>query len=703
MKKNFTFYLFNLFAFIVLSITTTHAQILAWDFTGNSGGESIVSATTKDANLLTSVISRGNGINPSDLQNAFSSKNFNVIGTFAEAVSNNEYLEFTISPESGYFVSLSTLDATFRRSGTGPDNFQWQYSLDAFATTGINIGSAINYTGTPSNGTQQLTIDLSSLAALQNIAYPNEITIRLFTWGATGSAGTFALGKSTTTNPNALAIGGTVSPFPVEVWRNGNLESVHSTIQQGIDAVNSGDIVKVSSGTYNEAVTIDADKGGIQLIGSVDGDGKPSSIINPGSLGDGISTNGATNLTVKNFEITGSTSRGIITKNADGVLLDNLNVHHNATDGIRVDKAINATVQNCISDFNRVGLIFYALGEVKDNVVSNAGYRGVFIVPGTDGGFTSGDVLVSGNTVYGNWTNHSFTEWRVGGIIYYDNGKVFNGNVTIENNTSYGNFGPGINVYKLNESETTGLTLKVSGNTVFGNKDALNRGVGDGIVLYLSNDVDVENNTVYENENAGIRISNDYHYNSYFPTSNNTLVGNFIYDNERGVYIQGNNSNKIAGIVINENSITNNTLAALEVSNNGAEDVNAECNWWGQASGPGSGDIVLSNGSSGIISAVPFLNEGNDNSGAPGFQPVPGVCSCPDGSVTNQNTGYIYCSIQEAIDSPDTEDGHMLIVSEGSFTENVNITKSLIVRGPNYQKNGNDSSRDTEAVIVGNA
>jgi hypothetical protein len=232
----------------------------------------------------------------------------------------------------------------------------------------------------------------------------------------------------------------------------------YSTIQADIDAALPGNEIQVSEGSYPEQVIIGAGLNGLKLIGVVDIDGKPTSVITPGVLGDGngIRAIGSNNLEIKNFEITGAVGTsgetrgwGILVGNSssssitDGVLIDNIYSHNNAADGIRVRNTINATVQNCTSVNNSDGITFYARGSILNNTIGNHTMRGIYVL--ASGGLTT----ISGNLVYNclNGGAISSSEGRVGGIIIYGSPSLY---VTVENNEIYENRGPGLLVYKVN-------------------------------------------------------------------------------------------------------------------------------------------------------------------------------------------------------------------------------------------------------------
>jgi hypothetical protein len=66
--------------------------------------------------------------------------------------------------------------------------------------------------------------------------------------------------------------------------------------------------------------------------------------------------------------------------------------------------------------------------------------------------------------------------------------------------------------------------------------------------------------------------------------------------------------------------------------------------------------------------------------------------------VTNTNTNAVFTTIQAAIDAPATLDNHTLVVSAGTYTEAINISKALTITGPNAGVPGT-TVRGTEAIL----
>lgn len=180
---------------LVFTGIVTSNKIVAFDPAGENGDQVIFNATTLDVNLQNSWLSRGAGINPAFLLAGFSSNDFVVGGNKADAISNDEYIQFQIESNPSYEIFLGFLDSKLRRSGTGPNAYQWQYSLDNFATAGVDLGAQFAYLTSENSGTVRPRIDMSALPALQSIQPGNPVTFRLYAWGATGDAGTFAVGR----------------------------------------------------------------------------------------------------------------------------------------------------------------------------------------------------------------------------------------------------------------------------------------------------------------------------------------------------------------------------------------------------------------------------------------------------------------------------------------------------------------------------
>ena len=127
-----------------------------------------------DPNVSASGIGRGPGLNGSSASNRYSSSGW----TTGASQDENDYLEFTLNPATGYKINFTSFEYTGQRSGTGPQNFALRSSIDGFAT---DIGTFI-VTGT--------TIDLSA-SRFQHISEP--VTFRIYGWNATAAGGTFSI------------------------------------------------------------------------------------------------------------------------------------------------------------------------------------------------------------------------------------------------------------------------------------------------------------------------------------------------------------------------------------------------------------------------------------------------------------------------------------------------------------------------------
>lgn len=195
-----------LVAALIISLfsISCYGQIAAWDFFGQNSPVKFA-ATTYNANLILSLdsITRGSGANSSSGTNSFRTQGFKDDGI---SVINTDYFQITLSPNAGYNLSLSTIDAKFAGTSgfylTPGVTSQFAYSLDG--TNFTLIGSPIQTTA--------LTlpqIDLTGISALQNIPFGTIVTLRYYASGQTTTGGWGFY--SSNTGSNGLAIGGTLA------------------------------------------------------------------------------------------------------------------------------------------------------------------------------------------------------------------------------------------------------------------------------------------------------------------------------------------------------------------------------------------------------------------------------------------------------------------------------------------------------------
>src|SRR5690606_31155933 len=104
------------------------------------------------------------------------------------AIADNDYIQFTVTPNAGFTFSATSFNFIWDRSSTGPGELTLRSSLDGYTT---DLGSL---TGLPASITAIRSIPLS----LSNISTP--VTFRLYAYGATGAGGTGGF-DTTTSNP----------------------------------------------------------------------------------------------------------------------------------------------------------------------------------------------------------------------------------------------------------------------------------------------------------------------------------------------------------------------------------------------------------------------------------------------------------------------------------------------------------------------
>lgn len=197
--------------FVLMTCGSTKAQtvLVGYDFTGvtSAAPPATFAPTTTAANVTGSSLTRGATAPASGANNSFRTTGFQNNGI---STANTDYFQSSITANTGNKISLSSLTAVLSGTGTYfPATVQFAYSLDA--TNFTLIGSPQTVATAPATGAgQTVTVDLTTIAALQNVAAGTTVTFRFYASGSTTTGGFGFISPAAGTN--GFAINGTASP-----------------------------------------------------------------------------------------------------------------------------------------------------------------------------------------------------------------------------------------------------------------------------------------------------------------------------------------------------------------------------------------------------------------------------------------------------------------------------------------------------------
>jgi hypothetical protein len=224
-----------------------------------SGGTTPVPPTVFDGNLTIGPLTKGPGIQPVTTTGVFGGNgwtNTGVQGNESNSIVHGLYITYTVQANAGYTISFTTNNLFFHNSATGPTLGELQYSTDGVNYTNIQ---AITYSAPGIANTSNVLMNLSGVAALQNI--PSSVTnfFRIVNWGATGAAGTWYVNNASPVTMPDLQIIGTISSAGVAPFNLVVTPSAISTNAGGTAAFTvtaQGDVAtdywyKVSGGSTN--------------------------------------------------------------------------------------------------------------------------------------------------------------------------------------------------------------------------------------------------------------------------------------------------------------------------------------------------------------------------------------------------------------------------------------------------------------------
>jgi hypothetical protein len=209
----------GLLSIAMLAMTcAVQAQIVIYSF-GTSGSPT-TNASSTASDVSASVFSGLNGTpatgSGSPVYSAGSGGSYFTATAWTGAAPGSNYFQFTITPDSGYSISTTTLTFGYRATPTGPTAYSIRSSADSY-TANLASGSFTNDGNWSSVGS--ISITLSGLVSAT--------TLRLYGSGASTAGGTLrvddvGLSGTVTAIPESstyAAILGTVTLLGVVIWR----------------------------------------------------------------------------------------------------------------------------------------------------------------------------------------------------------------------------------------------------------------------------------------------------------------------------------------------------------------------------------------------------------------------------------------------------------------------------------------------------
>jgi len=330
-----------------------------------------------------------------------------------------------------------------------------------------------------------------------------------------------------------------------------------------------------------------------------------------------------------------------------GVYIGNSNDEY----GSRFTVLDNTISGNDVHGLYVESLSYGAYLGVMENTIEDNSNEGVYVSNLIEGS----ECIVTDNTIDGNGYG-IYVDYVTGGCL-----------LDIEDNTVTGSTsGVGIYCgYKFVDSD-----LKVLGNTI-----SNNAGIGLQMCDWTGSWDDsladsratVRCNTISGNSPWGIST---FIYRSLVDVSGNQVTGNGSGADQGGIYVDGDLFQVVG---IHQNRITGNTDWGL--LNDGNDTLDATENWWGDDSGP----YQATTNPGGLGDEVSDEVDYDDWLSA-----APRLCATyvPDvpepTTITVGDDGEDYSSIQAAIDASDP--GDIIIVSPGTYTEDLSIDSSLTVK-----------------------
>ncbi len=169
-------------------LTNVSAQLLQWNTFSNTGLETTEPSVFNDPNLSGITNLTLGSVTPASNGSRFGGSGWfntgNTVGgnTLVEAVAGNDYIQFIVTPNSGFSFTPTSLVFTWDRSPTGPSSATLRSSADGFIS---DLGTVTSMTSGGASTTTTRTITITTLTNISTAT-----TFRLYGYAASGTSGT---------------------------------------------------------------------------------------------------------------------------------------------------------------------------------------------------------------------------------------------------------------------------------------------------------------------------------------------------------------------------------------------------------------------------------------------------------------------------------------------------------------------------------